>query len=165
MLYRFFFKKEIIIKENEDMIIPENKNEYLRDLLYRILKYNPKERLSMEEITNHFFFNSYFEIDDENSYKNNEYKILALEKFLFHYKKNQQKDNSGIEIFIRRKELISDVFNNFSKFNHKDILKKIKITFNNEDGYDLNGLTTSLFSQFFNKIVEEKYGNFIFNIY
>jgi serine/threonine protein kinase len=98
----------------------------LRDLLLKILKVKASERISMEEVSNHYFFSSY-ESEETNEIIHN--KINSFHRFLYFYKQKEQTKLKEMKMVIRRNNLVEDVIKKFSEFKEADVFRKIFIEF------------------------------------
>ncbi|KAL9654662.1 hypothetical protein ABK040_006724 [Willaertia magna] len=146
--------------------ILQNNMEYLSDLLKNILQRDPKKRFTMDDIITHIFFTtSGIDLTKvSSSILNNKFtdsKIQTFQRFLYHYKNTSLLvTNRNIFIKLKRNNIVRHVFEAFRQLNSQHLLNTLKIEFNNEIGYDLGGLTTNMYNEFFKNVIEEKYGLF-----
>ena len=83
--------KEYIIKNEKDLKINYDKNfdPLAKNLIEKILKINPKERLSISNILNHIFFNN-INVNLRNDVFNNENEDIKNEKIINELKKTKE---------------------------------------------------------------------------
>lgn len=67
-----------------------------------------------------------------------------------------------LNIHVRRSHLVSDSLNEIS-IKHKDLKKKLKVSFVGEPGLDMGGLTKEWFLLLIRRIFHPDYGMFVFH--
>lgn len=162
VLFKSFFPNQdpILLPSNQTVLIPSTDNSDLKDLLLSCLNRDPLLRLTIDEIVTHSFFNKSIEKELKKSGQliSSELKIESFRRFLHYFKRGFK--NRILEIIIRRENIVSDVINAFLDLEEINLKKKLEITFKGEEGIDVGGLTTNMYTEFFKQIVDPKYGIF-----
>lgn len=162
LLFKSYFPNQdpILLPSKQTVLIPKTDISDLEDLLTCLLNRDPLLRASADEIVIHSFFNKSVEkeLKKRGELVPRELKVESFNRFLHYFKRGYK--NKIIQITIRRDHLIQDVINAFVDLQETDLRKKFEITFFGEEGLDIGGLTTNMYTEFFKQIVDTKYGVF-----
>lgn len=135
----------------------------LRQMVAQLLKRNPEDRLSANEVLCHpFFFTSFSSSSSSSSGvpssssssspQNDTISATIDKSRVFRSQLPRVKPESRWNITIRRDRLLEDVEDAFSKATPDELKKCIRVKFEGEAGIDEGGLTADLFSNFFRNL-------------
>eukprot|EP00761_Pharyngomonas_kirbyi_P011170 gb/GECH01011195.1/.p1 GENE.gb/GECH01011195.1/~~gb/GECH01011195.1/.p1 ORF type:complete len:924 (+),score=237.76 gb/GECH01011195.1/:1-2772(+) len=161
MLFRTHFSSEpVLLPEHNRVSVPEHEDSDLRDLLTLILVRNPAERLSSAQVSSHpYFLRSVVqELEASGQLVGSEKKMKAFNSFLYTLKRTQ--DVSPWILSVDRSRLVHDVLTAFIWAEPYRLMKTLQISFEGELGEDVGGLTSNLYSEFFNSVINDEHGLF-----
>ncbi|KAK3281607.1 hypothetical protein CYMTET_10602 [Cymbomonas tetramitiformis] len=133
-------------------LIPPHENEHLCELLQGLLQVDPEKRLNGNEALAMRYCTSSF---IRHFYENKQ--ILdsdAKLELLREHVHSLQEGRAAVNIRVRREHLISDVIAVFSEMEKDALYFPLKVRFIGEAGIDAGGLTSELYTDFFNRAVE-----------
>lgn len=168
LLYRATLRQEpTLLPEHEGIHAPRCDNLYLRDLLERLLKREPSERITPNEIISHTYFSSSVESElrQMGQLVSTDVKFDAFNRFLFHFKSNQRQAHPHkLRIRVSREQIVKNMLHVFSRLEEVEggigLLQTFRIEFINEQGVDMGGLTADMYNCFFREVVKSEHGLF-----
>jgi len=156
MLHKAMFRLDPAVEAADDdglgrVPIPPHDNEALRQLLGALLCVNPRQRLSANEALSFPYFTKSFVrgLYENKQILESDSKLHLLQQHV----RTLQEGRAAVSMRVRRASLVQDMVSIFAEMEGDTIFFPINVRFIGEPGVDAGGLTSDLYTDFFNRLL------------